>query len=167
MKRLWAPWRMRYILSEKREGCFFCAIAKEDKDRDNYILYRGRTGFIVLNLYPYNNGHLMIVPYKHVASTEDLDQGTLTELMLLLNRSLRLLHRVMNPQGFNIGINLGKVAGAGVEGHVHIHVVPRWEGDTNFMPVLGETKVIPELLDETYEKLMAALEKELQAHPDG
>ncbi|MEA3459706.1 MAG: HIT domain-containing protein, partial [Chloroflexota bacterium] len=119
-----------------------------------------KRGFIMLNLYPYNNGHLMIAPYEHAASPEDLDEDTLTELMLLLNKSLRLLRRVLNPQGFNIGINLGRAAGAGVEDHVHIHVVPRWEGDNNFMPVLSETKVIPELLDETYDKLMATLREE-------
>lgn len=151
---------MRYIVGKKTEGCFFCAIAKEHKDRENYILYRGKRGFIMLDLYPYNNGHLMIAPYEHAASPEDLDEDTLTELMLLLNKSLRLLRRVLNPQGFNIGINLGRAAGAGVEDHVHIHVVPRWEGDNNFMPVLSETKVIPELLDETYDKLMATLREE-------
>lgn len=160
MKRLWAPWRMEYIISEGTKGCLFCAKVKEDKDRQNYILYRGQTGFIMLNLYPYNNGHLMIAPYQHVASLEDLDEDTLTELMLLLNKSLRLLRRALNPHGFNVGINLSRAAGAGIEDHVHIHVVPRWEGDTNFMPVLGETRVMPELLDETYEKLMAALREE-------
>ncbi len=160
MKRLWAPWRLRYILGKKPKECLFCVKAKESKDRENYILYRGRRCFIMLNIYPYNNGHLMIAPYRHVASLEDLDEETLTELMVLLNKSLRLLRQVMDPHGFNIGINLGKAAGAGIVEHVHIHVVPRWKGDTNFMPVLAETKVIPELLDETYEKLMAALEKE-------
>jgi len=161
VKRLWAPWRMEYILGEKTGGgCLFCVKAKESKDRENYILYRGQRCFIMLNIYPYNNGHLMIAPYQHAASVEDLDEETLTELMLLLNKSLRLLRRAMGPRGFNIGINLGKAAGAGIEEHVHIHIVPRWEGDTSFMPVLAETKVIPELLDGTYEKLMAALEKE-------
>lgn len=160
MKRLWAPWRMEYILGERTGECFFCAKAKENKDRENYILYRGQRCFIMLNIYPYNNGHLMIAPYQHAASLEDLDEETLTELMFLVNKGLRLLRRVLNPQGFNIGINLGKAAGAGIEEHVHIHIVPRWEGDTNFMPVFAGTKVIPELLDGTYEKLMAALEKE-------
>lgn len=157
MKRLWAPWRMEYILGEKAGECLFCVKAKESKDRENYIVYRGQRGFIILNIYPYNNGHLMIAPYRHAASLEDLDEETLTELMLLLNKSLRLLRQVMDPQGFNIGINLGKAAGAGIAEHVHIHVVPRWEGDTNFMPVFAETKVIPELLDQTYEKLLSAL----------
>lgn len=160
MKRLWAPWRMKYIIGEKTGECLFCAKAKESNDRENLILYRGRTGFIMLNAYPYNNGHLMIAPYRHVASLDDLDEETLTELMLLINKSLRLLRRVMSPQGFNIGINLGKAAGAGIEEHIHIHIVPRWEGDTNFMPVVGETRVMPELLDQTYEKLMAALDSE-------
>jgi len=158
VKRLWAPWRMEYILGEKAEECLFCAKVKENKDRENLILYRGRTGFIILNAYPYINGHLMIAPYRHVASPEDLDEESLLELMLLVNKSLRLLRRAMSPHGFNIGINLGKAAGAGIEEHVHIHVVPRWEGDTNFMPVFAETRVIPELLEQTYEKLLAALD---------
>ena len=148
---------MEYIASEKTGECLFCTKVKENKDRENLILYRGRTCFIMLNAYPYNNGHLMIAPYRHVASPEDLDEESLLELMLLVNKGLRLLRRTMNPHGFNIGINLGKAAGAGIEGHVHIHVVPRWEGDTNFMPVLAETRIMPELLEQTYEKLLAAL----------
>ena len=158
MKRLWAPWRMQYLVGEKEEGCIFCNRIAESYDRENYILYRGERGFLILNLYPYNNGHMMAVPYKHVASLEELDAETLTELMLLVNKGLAVLRRAMSPQGFNVGANIGEAAGAGVAGHVHIHIVPRWGGDTNFMPVLAETRVIPEWLADTYVNLKAALE---------
>ncbi len=153
MKRLWAPWRMQYLVGEKEEGCIFCSKIAESHDEENYILYRGEWGFLILNLYPYTNGHMMAVPYQHVASLEQLDAETLTELMLLVNKGLAALRQAMSPQGFNIGVNIGEVAGAGVASHVHIHIVPRWGGDTNFMPVLDETRVIPELLDQTYERL--------------
>jgi len=139
MKRLWAPWRMRYLTGEKEKGCIFCTRIAESRDRENYILYRGERGFLILNLYPYNNGHMMAVPYNHVASLEDLDTETLTELMLLVNKGLAALREAMSPQGFNVGVNIGEVAGAGVAGHVHIHVVPRWGGDTNFMPIIRHT----------------------------
>ncbi|MBC7249459.1 MAG: HIT domain-containing protein [Anaerolineae bacterium] len=153
MKQLWAPWRMKYLVADKEEGCIFCNRIAESCDQENYILYRGERGFLILNLYPYNSGHMMAVPYAHVPSLEDLDAETLTELMLLVNKGLAALRQAMSPQGFNIGVNIGEVAGAGIVGHVHIHIVPRWGGDTNFMPVLAETRVIPELLDETYERL--------------
>ncbi|MDY7041803.1 MAG: HIT domain-containing protein, partial [Chloroflexota bacterium] len=113
---------------------------------------------LILNLYPYNNGHIMAVPYAHLASLEHLDAATLTELMLLVNKGLAALRRAMSPQGFNVGVNLGEVAGAGVAEHVHVHIVPRWGGDTNFMPIIAETRVIPELLDQTYEQLQAVME---------
>ncbi|MCL5959446.1 MAG: HIT domain-containing protein [Chloroflexi bacterium] len=156
MKRLWTPWRMKLILGPKLEGCLFCEKAREDNDKENLILYRGSTCFIMLNAYPYNNGHLMVVPYAHVGNVDQLDTPVLTDLMLLVKRSVIVLQRAMNPDGFNMGVNIGKVAGAGIEGHVHFHVVPRWLGDTNFMPVLGETRLIPEPLDVTYDKLIAA-----------
>lgn len=157
MKRLWAPWRMQYLTGEKEKGCIFCTRIAESRDRENYILYRGERGFLILNLYPYNNGHMMAVPYNHVASLEDLDTETLTELMLLVNKGLAALRKAMSPQGFNVGVNIGEVAGAGVAGHVHIHIVPRWGGDTNFMPILADTRVVPELLDQTYERLRAVM----------
>jgi len=144
---------MQYLVGEKEEGCIFCSKIAESHDEENYILYRGEWGFLILNLYPYTNGHMMAVPYQHVASLEQLDAETLTELMLLVNKGLAALRQAMSPQGFNIGVNIGEVAGAGVASHVHIHIVPRWGGDTNFMPVLDETRVIPELLDQTYERL--------------
>lgn len=159
MRNLWAPWRMKYILEEKPEGCIFCDKPKENKDKKNYILFRGKTCFVMLNTFPYNNGHLMVAPFKHSADLETLKKEELLELVQTLKKSLKLLNKALSPDGFNIGINLGKVAGAGVEDHIHIHVVPRWAGDTNFMPVISETKVISESLDKTYENLTRALKE--------
>ena len=156
MKRLLTPWRLRFILGPKMEGCLFCQKLAENKDKENLILYRGQHCFIMLNAYPYTNGHLMVVPYAHVRNLDQLDTPTLTDLMLLTKRSIVALQKVMSPDGFNMGINVGKVAGAGVEDHVHFHVVPRWLGDTNFMPVLAETRLIPEPLNDTYDRLVAA-----------
>ena len=156
MERLWSPWRMEYIMSKKGEGCIFCEKIADSDDEANFIPDRGETCYVMLNLYPYNNGHLMVSPYRHVPSPEQLEEDELTEMMLMVNRSLEALRQAMYPNGFNIGINIGKAAGAGIEGHVHIHIVPRWHGDTNFMPALSQTRVIPELLDETYQKLKAS-----------
>lgn len=158
MKRLWSPWRMEYLTEERPEGCIFCVKLAENRDEENLIVLRGERAFIMLNRYPYNAGHLLVVPYAHVPSTEDLPSATLTEMMLLVNRSLGALRRAMSPDAFNIGANLGKVAGAGIAEHIHLHVVPRWEGDTNFMAVLADVRVVPELLADTYRKLRQALE---------
>lgn len=148
---------MEYILSPKSESCVFCdKIAAGDDERE-HILLRGRTAYVTLNRYPYNNGHLLVVPYAHVASLEDLPPETLQEIMVLTNRCLAALRRAMKPDGFNLGVNLGKLAGAGIEYHVHLHIVPRWDADTNFMTVIANTRTIPELLDRTYERLRAAL----------
>ena len=159
MKRLWAPWRMTYLKANKTEGCIFCQKAAESRDRENLILWRGASGFALLNLYPYNNGHLMIAPYQHVPSIENLSPEALADLMSMVQKSLAALRRAMNPQAFNIGINQGAAAGAGIADHVHIHVVPRWNGDTNFMPVLGETRVVPDFLENSYDQLLKALEE--------
>jgi len=153
MKILWAPWRIKYILQEKPKGCIFCIKSKESKDEENLILYRAKYNFVMLNLYPYNNGHLLIAPYRHVPSIEQLNSDELKEMMLLAKGCLLVLRDVMKPDGFNLGFNIGRVAGAGIEEHVHMHIVPRWNGDTNFMPVIGDTKVIPEALKDTYKKL--------------
>ncbi len=154
MKQIWAPWRMAYIgQGEKKAGCVLCDICAADDDVANYVLYRGERAYLMLNLYPYNNGHLMVVPYAHVASPEGLEAETLTQLMLLVNRGLAALRQTMAPHGFNVGVNLGRAAGAGIDEHIHSHIVPRWQGDTNFMPVVGSTRVIPEALAETYDKL--------------
>ena len=154
MRRLWAPWRMAYIKEiEKITECIFCSKPLEDKDDKNFIVYRGKFTFVILNIFPYNSGHLMVAPYRHIGNLEDINKDESEELWHLLNISVKTLKEVFNPDGFNIGINLGKAAGAGFDEHVHFHIVPRWTGDTNFMPVLGETKVIPEALKETYERV--------------
>ena len=153
MKQIWAPWRMEYIRMEKPEGCFLCDKPKESDDIANYILYRGDKNFVIMNTYPYNSGHLMIAPYRHVASLEKLTDEELGEHFQIVSRSVKVLKQVFKPDGFNIGINMGRVAGAGIDDHVHIHIVPRWLGDTNFMPVITDTRVINEALSETYKKL--------------
>lgn len=163
MERLWSPWRMRYLTGSKAQGCILCDKLCEGRDRENLVVYRGRRAFICLNLYPYSNGHLLVSPYEHVPSLELLDDETQLDLMRLVTLGIRLLRQVMNPTGFNVGINIGRSAGAGVDDHVHIHVVPRWDGDTNFMPVIGETRVLPELLETTRDKLAAAVEVVLGA----
>jgi len=162
MKTLWTPWRRGYILGEKPSGCPLCIKKQEpvEKDRENYILYRGDTCFIMLNLFPYTNGHLMIAPYRHEASIERLDDRSLYEMIALTRASVAALTRDLSPAGFNIGMNLGKVAGAGIADHLHMHVVPRWQGDTNFMSVLAETRLIPEDLDATYDRLLPILAEE-------
>lgn len=153
MKNLWAPWRMEYILSDNEGKCFLCDAAKSKNDRESLVVARRGKVFAVLNRYPYSNGHLMIAPYTHVGEIEELDTEELCGMMNLLVELKCLLDKMMGPQGYNVGFNLGRPAGAGVVDHVHMHIVPRWEGDTNFMPVLGETKVIPQHLDEMWEKL--------------
>jgi ATP adenylyltransferase len=158
MKHLWSPWRLEYLAAPKAEGCVFCAALHGEDDRENLVLLRGERAFLILNRFPYNNGHLMVVPHAHVADLEELDPPTLTEMMLLLNRSLAALRESLAPDGFNVGANLGRVAGAGIEDHVHLHVVPRWLGDTNFMPVVGDLRVIPETWLQTYDRLKAALD---------
>jgi ATP adenylyltransferase len=138
---------------EKPEGCILCEKPKQSSDALNYILYRGDKNFIIMNTYPYNPGHLMIAPYRHEASLEGLTDAELHEHFEIVRRSIKVIRQAFNPAGFNIGINLGKVAGAGIDDHVHTHIVPRWQGDTNFMSVLSDTKVISEALVETYDKL--------------
>jgi ATP adenylyltransferase len=152
MKYLWAPWRMDYILEKKGEGCLFCRIASERRDRANLILYRGKYGFVVMNKFPYNNGHLMVAPYRHCLDFEPLRRKETAELFDLLDDATRVLRDNLHAQGFNVGINIGKEGGAG-EDHLHIHVVPRWAGDTNFMPILGETIIIPQYLEKTCQTL--------------
>jgi ATP adenylyltransferase len=153
MEQIWAPWRIQYIQMEKPEDCILCQKPKQGGDEENYILYRGSENFVILNSYPYNPGHLMVAPYRHVAVLDELTSDELGEHFEIVCRCTRLLREVFNPQGFNLGINLGKVAGAGIDDHLHTHIVPRWQGDTNFMPVIAEARVIPEALAETYAKL--------------
>ncbi|MEM2905146.1 MAG: HIT domain-containing protein, partial [Candidatus Bathyarchaeia archaeon] len=151
-KVLWAPWRMEYIGSEPK-GCIFCSMPQVDRDEENLILERGRLSFVAMNRFPYNNGHLMVAPYAHVPSLEDLSEEAVIEVMRLVKKSLSCLRATLHPQGFNVGVNIGRAAGAGFDQHVHVHVVPRWTGDINFMPVLADTKVLPEALNVTYRKL--------------
>lgn len=160
MERLWRPWRMEYIKGEGRhEECFLCdAAAGDAPDHESLVVARGDATFVILNRYPYNNGHLMVAPYRHVGELEDLEHPETDEIWAWTRRSVTAHRRTMGPEGFNIGINLGDVAGAGVPGHFHLHVVPRWGGDTNFMPVTGSTKVLPEMLRDSYETLRPALE---------
>lgn len=154
MKVLWAPWRMAYIKgAHKPRGCIFCLKPRERRDPGNHLLYRGRHAFTIMNLFPYNSGHLLVAPYAHVDSLEKLPEEAAMDLLRLTNLSLRVLRVELRPEGFNVGMNLGRVAGAGIDAHVHLHIVPRWNGDTNFMPLLGETRVMPEHLDATYRKL--------------
>jgi len=153
MEQMWAPWRIKYIQMERPEGCILCDKPKENKDIQNYILFRGDKNFVILNSYPYNPGHLMVVPYRHVANLEDLTGDERQEHFELVSRSIKVLRQVFKPGGFNIGMNMGKAAGAGIDDHFHTHIVPRWQGDTNFMPVLAEVKVLPEALADTYKKL--------------
>ena len=146
---------MEYIRMQKVEGCILCEKPSQDQDNDavNYVLYRGDRNFVIMNSYPYNPGHLMVAPYRHIASLEELTDEELHEHFDIVSQSIKVLKQAFNPGGFNLGINIGKVAGAGIEGHVHTHIVPRWQGDTNFMPVISEVRVIPEALAETYQKL--------------
>lgn len=154
MEHLWAPWRMEYIKKiKKEEGCILCQKPTEDSDETNYILYRGDKNFIIMNTYPYNSAHLMITPYRHIANLDELTDVERNEHFKLVSRSTRVLKQVFSPDGFNIGINLGRSAGAGIDKHVHTHIVPRWAGDTNFMSVIAEIKVVSEALEETYQKL--------------
>ena len=154
MKHLWSPWRMKYIEKhEKEEGCVFCnALSKEDS-AENLIAFRGANSFVILNLYPYASGHLMVVPFEHKSTLEELDSPTRAEIMELTTRCMKVLRKVYNPQGFNMGANIGEAAGAGVLDHVHLHILPRWAGDTNFMSTLGETRVLPESLKDTYKRV--------------
>ena len=153
MKNIWAPWRKEFILSKKEENCFFCEAIKSNQDRKNLVLYRGEECFCILNKYPYNNGHLMIAPNLHKDDLSKLNSSEMLEFMVLTRDMKNVLSKKMNPDGFNLGINLGKVAGAGIEGHIHLHIVPRWNGDTNFMPVISDTKVIPQSLEDLYLEL--------------
>jgi ATP adenylyltransferase len=167
LERLWTPWRMQYVGGGPAEdGCVFCNRLAGDDDVDALILYRGKRAFLIMNLFPYNTGHLMIVPNQHVASPEELDDETQFEMALLVPIVLRAVRRALNPGGFNLGLNLGWAAGAGIAAHMHQHVVPRWSGDANFMPILANTKVLPELIPVTYAKIRAEIERELNPRAD-
>ncbi len=163
MKHLFAPWRMKFIRSvhEEEGGCFFCRYRDEPEENDakNLVLLRGSCSMVVLNRFPYNSGHLMIAPYRHGGRISDLGDDELVEMMKFCKQMVELLTEVGSPHGFNIGFNIGRAAGAGVSDHIHMHIVPRWQGDTNFMPVLGETRVLPQSLEDTYKELKKVLER--------
>ncbi|GER80191.1 MAG: HIT domain-containing protein [Anaerolineales bacterium] len=155
MKRMTTPWRRKYIEGHiKEDGCVFCnALAKTEDNSKNLIVHRGQRAFVIVNLFPYTNGHLMVAPMDHKASLELLDSETRAEMMELSSQAIVILKNIYHPQAFNVGANIGKAAGAGVPDHVHMHIVPRWAGDSNFMSILGETRVLPETIDETYKRV--------------
>ena len=154
MKFIWAPWRGQYIRAEKKhEGCIFCDKPKEAVDDANRILFRGKHNFVMMNNYPYNPGHVMVIPYRHTANVEELESKEKLEHFEIISRCIEVLKKVYHPAGFNTGMNLGRIAGAGIDDHIHTHVVPRWQGDTNFMPVIADIRVIPEAVDATYQRM--------------
>ena len=162
LKNLWAPWRIEYILGTKEKECFLCdrKYSNPAKQDDEYILLRGENTFIMLNAYPYNSGHLLIAPYEHIGDISQLDKKVLYEISDMLVIAKNILTKVMKPAGFNVGYNFGAAAGAGCEAHLHLHIVPRWIGDVNFMPVIGDTKVIPQALKDTAKVLSSAFEEQ-------
>ena len=155
-QRLSAPWRLPWIKGEKSDECIFCTKPAARDDETSLIPYRGERCFVMLNAFPYNSGHLMVAPYEHTAGLQELEETTASELMALTQRSLRALDRAYRPDGYNVGVNLGTIAGAGMADHVHVHAVPRWAGDTNFMSAIGDTRVLPELLEDTYRAVREA-----------
>jgi len=157
MEYLWSPWRMTYIQSHKTEtGCVFCVAQDMADGPDNLIVHRGERAYVILNRYPYTSGHLMVVPYVHQSTLEALDAATRAEMIELVTQAMRVLRAVYHPHAFNMGANIGEAAGAGIAEHVHIHIVPRWTGDTNFMSTLGQTRVLPEALEDTYRRVREA-----------
>jgi len=159
MRQLWAPWRISYIREQKGKGCVFCLKQKSTDDKHSLILSRGDHSFVLMNLYPYNNSHLLISPYNHVATTDQLNIETLNEIIWFANESMIIINNNLNADGYNFGANIGNAGGAGISDHIHFHVVPRWNGDTNFMPVVGETKVQVQGLQETYDELIIHFDK--------
>jgi len=168
-EKLWAPWRMRYIEgmdAAPGSGCIFCDKPREDADERNFIVHRGVKCYLILNIFPYNNSHIMAVPYVHTPRLAELDAETRLEMFDLAGIAVDAITRTMRPDGFNMGMNIGRTAGAGIAEHLHLHLVPRWNGDTNFMPVIGSTKVISEALEDTYRKLKTAVAAFLGGQPD-
>ena len=163
MDHLWSPWRYRYVSSTEDQGCIFCKVSQATNgasdDKANYVLLRAVRNFVLLNAFPYTSGHLMIAPYAHVATLEQADPATLQEMMLLAQRMEAALRKIYHAEGLNLGFNIGKSAGAGIAGHIHMHVLPRWTGDVNFITAIGETRVLPEDLETTYERLAAELSR--------
>jgi ATP adenylyltransferase len=161
MERLWAPWRLEYIKNTQDDDqeCIFCQKPKQTDDKENLIVYRSDQSFVIMNKFPYNNGHLLVVPYIHESDLTKFKDDVLLDIQHLLQLSFQALNETMNPHGFNIGVNLGRSAGAGIVDHIHYHIVPRWNGDTNYMPVLAGTKVISEALEDSWQKLHTSFKK--------
>jgi ATP adenylyltransferase len=161
-ERIWAPWRLSYIEQAAPTGgtCIFLDLPAQDNDRENLLLFRGKTAFVMLNAFPYTNGHLMVAPYKHTADMNELDDEELLEINKLVARAIGWITKAYKPDGFNIGVNLGTVAGAGIPTHIHWHIVPRWNGDTNFMTSIGEVRVLPQSLQDSYDRLKEAVNSE-------
>lgn len=158
--RIWAPWRLRYVKDAKpTDECIFCAKPRENDDRKTLIVHRGERCFVILNLFPYTNGHLMITPFEHIGRFQDLPAVLLAEMGALAQRAMSRLEAVYSPEGFNVGLNQGQIAGAGVPGHIHLHVVPRWAGDNNYMPVIADTRVMPQSLQESYDALAGGFDE--------
>ncbi|MDD5702603.1 MAG: HIT domain-containing protein [Dehalococcoidales bacterium] len=153
MERLWAPWRVQYIRGKTPDGCIFCDKPGENRDEENLILHRGDKNFVIMNAYPYNPGHLMVVPYRHIGKLEDMTDEERNDHYKIVSMALGILRADTNTDSFNLGMNLGRIAGAGIADHIHTHIVPRWNGDNNFMPVIGDTRVISESIQEIYSRL--------------
>jgi len=154
MKHMWSPWRMEYIQGDKKQsGCVFCNTFSQADGPDNQVVFRGKNAFVMLNRYPYTSGHLMVVPVEHVSVIKSLSKETRSEIMELTNQAMQILDIIYRPDGFNLGMNIGKAAGAGIAEHIHFHIVPRWDGDTNFMSSVGEVRVLPEGLIDTYQRI--------------
>ncbi|MCM8785118.1 MAG: HIT domain-containing protein [Candidatus Omnitrophica bacterium] len=156
---IWAPWRIGYILGIKKDKCFLCDDI--DPKTNNYVIYKGKYSFVIMNIYPYNNGHIMVAPLRHIKDIEELRKREIDEIYNLIKISVKILKKNLKPEGFNIGLNLGKISGAGIKDHLHIHIVPRWQGDTNFMPVISNTKIIPQSLNELAKILKKEFKKKI------
>lgn len=157
MKRIWSPWRMKYIQKQNNDNqCPFCLVIEEAESPKSQLIHRGNKAFVILNRYPYNTGHLLVLPLEHQKEMENLDEDTRAEMMELINHALNVLKKVYRPEGFNVGLNMGEAAGAGIPKHLHWHIVPRWTGDTNYMTAIGNVRVLPETLEDTYRKVIAA-----------
>ncbi|MCX6345270.1 MAG: HIT domain-containing protein [Armatimonadetes bacterium] len=159
MERLWAPWRLEYMVADRVDGCIFCVFPSQNDDEKNRILLRGEHAYVIMNAFPYSNGHLLIPPYRHIGDFSELNDDENLEIMQLAQKCCNALKNICRPDGFNIGWNIGAAAGAGIAEHIHMHIAPRWSGDTNFMPVLADIKVIPEALETTYKKIKAELDR--------
>ena len=153
MDKIWAPWRREFVQLKKKKGCIFCQTFKSKNDKENYLIFKSKHSFVMMNIFPYNNGHLMVAPHRHIGEFDKLNDKEMLDCLRLVQKSCRILKKILRPQAFNIGLNIGKEAGAGYAGHLHFHIVPRWRGDTNCMPVISDAKIIPQSLNNLYGQL--------------